>query len=83
MTKYQMATIFEAEDDETATGIVLDEFSILRVLEKHLSEQKKHELLGLYLSTRTDRYLVMFCDGRVALFRPDDLEISTHYEEVA
>ena len=76
MTHYQMAKIGRLE------GVVLDNYTILNHF-RCLSEQTKMELLSYYLDTRTDRYLVLFPTGDLRLFRPDDVEVTWHYDEVA
>ncbi len=89
MRHYQVARLlkdfeFGTEVVEKGTeAIVLDEFVILRDL-KYLSEQTKHDLIGEFLRTRNDKFLVIFADGRIALFNPDDVRVySWCKEEVA
>lgn len=82
MTRYQSARLVGKEGHEAEEGLVLTEFTILRFL-KALSEQTKRELLSQYLCTRSDKYLVLFPSGDLGLYKPDDVEVEWHDDEVA
>lgn len=62
-------------------GVVLEEREILHVLP--LTEQGKHFVLGWFLDTRHDRFLVAFPNRRIMDFSPDDVETYWLEEEVA
>lgn len=73
----QIATVFtrkKLSDGDYShpgqSGVVLDEKVILHDL-KQLSEKMKENLLSWFLETRTDRYLILFSNKKIGVFKPD------------
>ncbi len=58
-----------------AQGVVLDERVIVNDL-KFLSQKVRERLLSWFLETRRDRYLILFRDWRIGLFKPDSVIVS-------
>ncbi len=74
--KFADGTVIKAGTE----GLICEEKEILRYL--GLNEQGKHFVLGWFLDTRHDRFLVAFPNGKIMDFSPDDVE-TYWWQEVA